>query len=225
VHYAKSIGFKNIGLVTNGIRLADSSYLYALLDAGVNIINLSFVATTPESSKAIYGRSVIEEQYKALENLKKLRLRFLLTFQIIITRHNQDLVGDIFDVLTELNPENIIAINGVQLKHLRENILADLQRVNIVNHYDRLRNSVSSNIKLRHFPRCVIPKNYWEFFQFGDECDLRIPDKEGALDERFVTMDKAEICDSCIYKDVCELSSKLYLETYPDQTLYPITAD
>lgn len=61
-------------LVTNGIKLADMSYVKNLEDAGLRLVNFSFNGFDDKIYEKLNGKKMLGSKLKALENLKKTRI-------------------------------------------------------------------------------------------------------------------------------------------------------
>ncbi|MEA3457680.1 MAG: radical SAM protein [Candidatus Thermoplasmatota archaeon] len=73
IKMSKEVGFSHVQVNTNGIKLADSAeYCKRLKDAKVNTIYMSFDGLTKETN------SWIEQNKKAIENLRKVNLKVVL---------------------------------------------------------------------------------------------------------------------------------------------------
>ncbi|MFW6231233.1 MAG: radical SAM protein [Nanoarchaeota archaeon] len=220
IAYARKLGFKSISIVTNGINLSDQRYLYQLLDAGLQTINMSFHSVDPKVSNETHGRDITAYQDRALRNIETLRTRIVLTLQSVLTRFNHHSVKELFDYLVSWNPDNIICIYGIQPFGVDDSILGNLDMIDIGRHYAALRENFVGNIFLRAFPPCRIPKELRPNLQKRGT-DIGFPE-DTFFPSKKEQSEKASVCISCLYLRTCRLNSKLYLLQYPDQTLTPI---
>jgi len=70
-------------LVTNGLKLADISYLKKLYEAGLREITLSVNAFDDKILEKIDGRAVLGEKLKALDNLKQFDIQVELSLSLL----------------------------------------------------------------------------------------------------------------------------------------------
>ena len=63
---------RSVSINTNGIRLADKGYLSALIDAGLDRVNLQLDSFDPEIEKELRGHNYLEAKMKAINNLRDL---------------------------------------------------------------------------------------------------------------------------------------------------------
>lgn len=67
------MGFKQIQVATNGIRLAnDIDYFKRLMDAGANVLYLQFDGIEPETWKKTRGVNLIDKKNKLIENCREI---------------------------------------------------------------------------------------------------------------------------------------------------------
>jgi hypothetical protein len=103
IRLAKGVGFKHVQLHTNGLKLAESvDYCQRLKDEQVNTIYLSINGVTEQTNP------LIEQNKKALENLKKVNLNVVLV-PILIGRKNIHEAGKI----VRFAIDNIDVVRGV----------------------------------------------------------------------------------------------------------------
>jgi uncharacterized radical SAM superfamily Fe-S cluster-containing enzyme len=89
IRQAKSMGFPQVQIATNGVRIAqDPAYAQELKDAGLNTVYLHFDGVTPATNPLL----TINE--KAVENLERVRLGVVLVPTIIRGKNDHEL-GDI----------------------------------------------------------------------------------------------------------------------------------
>lgn len=76
------------GLITNGLRLSDSSFVNQLIDHGMTGCNVSMKSHTPEGYLKDTGVNAFSKVLTAIDNLSKLNAKF--TVSIVITDDNVD---------------------------------------------------------------------------------------------------------------------------------------
>jgi hypothetical protein len=81
---AKSLGFPDIEIDTNGLAMGrDSSLAPRLKDAGLSLVYLQMDGLNSEVSKWIRGRDIIEEKIRAIENCQKAGLQVALSVTVV----------------------------------------------------------------------------------------------------------------------------------------------
>ena len=106
IRKAKSMGFPQTQIATNGVKLAkDPALAQQLKDAGLNTVYLHFDGVTPETNP------FLEIHKKALENLKNVGLGTVLVPTVIRGRNDQEL-GDIIRFAVE----NIAVVRGINFQ-------------------------------------------------------------------------------------------------------------
>ncbi len=94
---ARALGYRRIGLVSNGRRLADPAYARELLDAGLNDVVLSIHGDSPESHDAAVGRRAFHQTIEALRILAIARRErpLRLHTSTVVSHLNIDRIGEI----------------------------------------------------------------------------------------------------------------------------------
>jgi len=96
VAMAVQMGFFQIQIATNGLRLAASLDLcQSLQKSGLSTVYLQFDGTTPEPYQAMRGRDLLPIKIKALENLGKAGLVSVVLVPTLARGVNDHQVGDI----------------------------------------------------------------------------------------------------------------------------------
>jgi uncharacterized radical SAM superfamily Fe-S cluster-containing enzyme len=110
IAYARSLGFKNIELVTNGIRLSrEPEYLFPLVDRGLSAVYLQFDGLNRDTFITLRGRDMSEVRAKSIAAIRKARI--CCTLAVAVTRGVNDTeIGDIVRFGIE-NIDTVRAIN------------------------------------------------------------------------------------------------------------------
>ena len=110
VHMAQILGFKNIELITNGIRIVqEPEYLTRLKENGLTAVYLQFDGLRPETTLAIRGRDMSRIRRKAVKIIRKTDL--CCTLAVVVTRSvNDNEIGDIVQFAID-NIDTVRAIN------------------------------------------------------------------------------------------------------------------
>jgi uncharacterized radical SAM superfamily Fe-S cluster-containing enzyme len=106
IRTAKELGFPQVQIATNGIRLANEpDYAQQLKDAGLNTVYLHFDGISRETNP------FLKKSLKAIENLKQVRLGVVLVPTVIKGRNDHEL-GEII----RFAANNISVIRGVNFQ-------------------------------------------------------------------------------------------------------------
>ena len=95
VERAAALGFSNIQIATNGLKMADHDFARRARDAGLHTLYLQFDGIGPEVYRRTRGRDIWQEKLAAIENCRQLDMKVCLVPTIIKTV-NDDQVGPIF---------------------------------------------------------------------------------------------------------------------------------
>jgi len=105
---AAEMGFSNIQIATNGLKMADFNFARRSRDAGLHTLYLQFDGIGSEIYKKIRGRDIWDQKLEVIENCRRLDMKICLVPTIIKTV-NDDQVGKIFDFAVD----NIDVISGI----------------------------------------------------------------------------------------------------------------
>ena len=106
IRTAKEMGFKQVQIATNGIKIAGTpEYAQELKDTGLNTVYLHFDGVSRETNP------FLKQHLKAVENLKRVRLGTVLVPTIIRGRNDHE-IGEII----RFAANNISAIRGVNFQ-------------------------------------------------------------------------------------------------------------
>ena len=110
IAYARSLGFKNIELVTNGIRLSrEPEYLFSLVDNGLSAVYLQFDGLNRDTFITLRGRDMSKVRADSIAAIRKARI--CCTLAVAVTRGVNDTeIGDIVRFGIE-NIDTVRAIN------------------------------------------------------------------------------------------------------------------
>ena len=95
VALASEMGFSNIQIATNGLKMADYEFARRSRDAGLHTLYLQFDGIGPEVHLRTRGRDIWQQKLKAIENCRRLDMKVCLVPTIVKTI-NDDQVGPIF---------------------------------------------------------------------------------------------------------------------------------
>ena len=116
---AHKIGYRNIELITNGIRIAtEPGYLVGLKNYGLTAVYLQFDGLTPDTTLAIRGRDMTAVRQKAISAIRDAGL--CCTLAVVVTKGvNDGEIGDIvrfgiqhIDVVRAINFQSATRLTG-----------------------------------------------------------------------------------------------------------------
>ena len=119
ITYTKSLGFKNIELVTNGIVISqDPDYLNRLVESGLTAVYLQFDGLQTETYMKIRGRDMTRVRTASVDVIRKAGI--CCTLAVAVTRHvNDHELGDIvrfgvdnIDTVRAINFQSASRFNG-----------------------------------------------------------------------------------------------------------------
>jgi uncharacterized radical SAM superfamily Fe-S cluster-containing enzyme len=110
---AREMGFAQIQIATNGLRLAGSLDLCRSLErSGLNTVYLQFDGTTPEPYQAIRGRDLFPIKQKALQNFRSAGLASTVLVPTLARGVNDHQVGEIVAFASK----NLDVVNGINFQ-------------------------------------------------------------------------------------------------------------
>jgi len=113
ISMAKDIGFSQIQIATNGLRLASSPDLCQnLRNAGLNTIYMQFDGLTDETYRTLRGRNMFHVKLKAIENSRQAGMKSIVLVPTVVKGVNDDQIGDI----VRFAAQNLDVVRGVNLQ-------------------------------------------------------------------------------------------------------------
>lgn len=149
IKMAKEMGFVQIQLNTNGIKLADSiEYCQKIKDSGVQTIYLSFDGVTKQNNPWI------EQNKKAIENLRKVGIISIVLVPVVMRRNIHELPE-----IVKFAVQNMDVIRGVNFQPIAftgrvQNVSTDYvkkERVDYVDAIEALEKGLDGQIKKEDF--------------------------------------------------------------------------
>ena len=109
---AKQLGFAQIQVATNGLKLSDPDFCQKMRDAGMNTIYLQFDGLQEENYIATRGRNLLDLKLKVIENCRKVKPKPLSTVLVptVVKTVNDNQVGEIVKFAVK-NSDVIRAVN------------------------------------------------------------------------------------------------------------------
>lgn len=207
VSLAKDIGFKEIGIETNGIRFSDEVFAEDMVRRGMTHIGMN----TPSHVEEVYEvmtrvKGSFAEFSKALDNLSRLRIRF--SGNVALTDLNY--TAEQFEGLVDFLRNKGLRLGHLSLRPLRLNYGEEEESAHMVRYEDmgreinkmidfsRRENIPVCGLPVFSIPLCVCPG-------FEDMFADRNPWEQMPL---FFT--RPEGCGSCAIAHLCPGVSKFY---------------
>ena len=109
---ARELGFSQIQVATNGLKMKDFDFCQQMRDHGMNTIYLQFDGLKEDNYVQTRGRKLLDVKLKAIENCKKVQPKPLSTVLVptIVKTINDDQVGEIVKFAVD-NSEVIRGVN------------------------------------------------------------------------------------------------------------------
>ena len=153
VRLAKTRGFLNIQVNTNGIKLSQSpDYCRTLKDAGMDTVYLQFDGLTPDVYQFTRGRDLVEMKMKAIENCRRADMRSVVLVVTLVKGVNDHQLGDIirfaaanFDVIRCINVQPLSFAGRVPKEELKE------RRLTITDFMARVEEQTDGKIRAADF--------------------------------------------------------------------------
>ena len=128
IRLAKTLGFLNVQVNTNGIKLSQSpDYCRTLKDAGMDTVYLQFDGLTPDVYRFTRGRDLVDVKMKALENCRRADMRSVVLVVTLVKGINDHQLGDIirfaaanFDVVRCINVQPLSFTGRVPKEELKD---------------------------------------------------------------------------------------------------------
>ncbi len=131
VKKAKEMGFAQVQIATNGLRLAqEEGFAQKCADAGLNTIYLQFDGLNDEIYKQSRGRSLLDVKLKAIENVRKVegKRSSIVLVPTVVKGLNDDQVGPIFkfalknnDVIRGINFQPVAFTGRISMEEREQN--------------------------------------------------------------------------------------------------------
>jgi MoaA/NifB/PqqE/SkfB family radical SAM enzyme len=159
IEYAKKLGFKRLGIITNGIIFSDFDFTKRIKKAGLDEIKFSVHGSRSKIHDKIIGvTNGFENLMKGIKNAKK--ENFSITTSTVICKTNYKDLADISNLLTTIKPRrvNFEIINPIiDAKDLKQNIVASFSEISPHLHksIDILR-SKKLRLTVRYIPFCFM---------------------------------------------------------------------
>jgi hypothetical protein len=111
VSMARDLGFAQIQIATNGVRIShDPEYLRRLHEAGLSTLYLQFDGTRKESFRETRGYNALPVKLRALESCRRVGFDSVVLVQTLVKGINDDQIGDLI-ALAVKNRDIVRSVN------------------------------------------------------------------------------------------------------------------
>lgn len=231
VTFAKKIGYKNIGISTNGILLSNKNYCNKLISAGINIFTVSLHSPNQTINEAITNTpNSFQNTVDGIKNIlihKNVNICVVTVVQKLNFQHLEKIghllssLGIIQWNIVDLSPKGITKEKYASLSVDRKKI------INIIIKIVKLFNNL--NIHLYNFTHCTVPPSlHKNIITHLNKCNKNnhISYSRNQEFKRLIvktdsdnTLSKIEICDTCKYSDNCAGYWSDYFDQYGEKDI------
>jgi len=239
ISHAKEIGYKAVGIATNGTLLSKKGYLDRLLGAGLDYLEFSLIHHDPEKVSRLTGRKfTLARQIEALEQLnsRKYSERFFVLFNVVMNSVNRDDLLPICRWVNETYPGfprrfnfKSMVLRGSALKNewvrtrfsdIRLDAFAYLEECGIP-------------FWTENMPLCVAPKFEWHSLNATTRVmdrrykDINLEAPDEYYDTGFHDTGKVQpsVCEKCSLRAICLGIELGYIQIYGTQEFKPSRTD
>lgn len=230
IAFARALGFEEIGLQTNGYRLADDAFRAELIAAGVNAVHVSTHGAEPVSHRHLSGEAgELVEVERAITTLATVPGVKLTVDALLLAATLPRLAGEVAHWaeigVTRLNlwqaqPEGRAARSGSAMAALLADTVRALRMAFAVTPPARF-----AALRLYYLPLCLAPELAAYAWHPADERALVItPQGRFRLErERFVARHTAAPCLRCAKAAVCTGVPEARFGLWSERELRPYT--
>ena len=241
ISYAKNLGFKIIGIQTNGLKLEDCKCLKTLADEGLNYVYISIHSSNPDVSNEITGvNGGFYKTLKALRNALDLGL-YVETNYVINSKNYKDILSFV-KLIGSFSERIIIEFSYALPLDNKEEDKKFLPRLSDIKPFlvEALDYCSSNGIKFRisscSIPYCFCGNHLEGCVELKHMTGIKnrketVPDYEhipGMSSERrganlwSTKRKKVVACEDCALSEVCNGIWRGYLEIYGEEEIKPI---
>lgn len=206
VAYAKSLGFRQIGLTTNARMLSYAPFAEALIKSGLNQIGISLLGNTAETHDLLSAVNGSHAQaVEGIRNVMKLSgPDFSVLVNIPLNRRNVIELEDEIKTLISLGVKEINVLWVAPLSHRSNDETLIGKMSELGNHAASVikRHSHEAKFLMVEFLPCSLDKEYRDMFF---PCLEKNPSKV-----------RIPICGKCPYSDRCDGVLSAYLSMHGD---------
>jgi uncharacterized radical SAM superfamily Fe-S cluster-containing enzyme len=165
IKLAKSLGFENILVTTNGMRISrEPALARELKKAGASAIYLQFDGLTDDIYEKTRGQRLLNEKLQVIEECRKAKLPVFLVPTVVKGLNDMQL-GDIIRFAVE-NSDIIAGINfhTVTFTGRHDNISVEKNRITVPDIAERIKEQTSGRITFQDFYPMSYPNFFMEFY-------------------------------------------------------------
>lgn len=219
---AREMGYENIGIVSNGRRLADRNLCKALVEAGLNHITISVHGSDAETHDALTTRQgSFDETWQGILNFSEIKtqlpwMHFALS--IVLNRVNIPRIDDMMRRFLSVNVSTVtflpMRVQGFALDNLDELFVPLAEAAHVFRDAVRgISDSVDvSRLCLSGIPPCLMTgvETNWNLLETvvltsGESDDTTL----WTFDENH---EKHDDCIRCVYQKLCPGIAREYIE-------------
>jgi len=239
IRHAKEIGYRAVGIATNGTLLGKDHYLERLLDAGLDYLELSLIHTDPETLARLTGRTFTYPRLiESLEKLNSLELpsHFFVLFNVVMNALNRDELLPIARFVNENYPNfarrfnfKAMVMRGAAVEN--EWVRIPFSKIN----FDVFAYLESENIPFwtENLPVCVAPGFEWHSLNMTTRVfnrtykDINLEEPSEYYDTGFHDTGKIQpsACRGCTLRAVCLGVELGYIQFFGTAEFSASTAD
>lgn len=217
IEYAKEIGYEDIMLITNGRLLSYKSFVFRLLKAGLDHVEISLHGSNKKTHDSLTRTpGSFEQTLKGIMNVYYLFKKFNLNYSInfTITKINYEEIEAFYKLASSFEPNNII-FNFFTTKG-EASTNADILEPEYSKVITNLKKIKKGDFSLIDFPFCVIPKDLQknlghieDYHLFDEQCENNF-----TRNDWFDSKEEIKACGRCKYFAACPKPSKEYIKKY-----------
>lgn len=160
IAYAKRLGYKDIGIITNGLRLSDRDYFRSLIDAGLS--NMVFTLLGPDDKthdKITARKGSYDKLMRAIANAGSLGFPFRIN--VVVTKDNYASLPDIAKKSKNLKPfvfNLLMYMFCDDIRGNRQMAARNSQKYSLVAPYLKKAIDIcpAQEVNVRHIPFCLM---------------------------------------------------------------------
>lgn len=234
IRLARKTGYREAGVISNGLRLAERSYAEELAEAGLTFCCVSLhgaAAATHDRLVAVPGAH--ERVLVALENLRALTLPLILNF--VVTRAN---ASELTEFVARHAPDPGVVELQAYLPHYeglmqtqREGLslsIAEARPYLAAAAAQAERLGVGGKLCVYNAPPCALPEHRGRLRNWKREGDSLLVDPQGLAGAGFAEERRDRVkpaaCEACALQAECLGFERRYVERYGDKEARAFTS-
>jgi len=247
ISYAKSLGYEQIAITTNGQMLSYYDYAKKLVEAGLNHIVFSIHSSRPEVHDFLtQNKGSWERAVKGLKNINKLReegYEIYVGNNTVITKYNYDHMDETLEFLVEhkINGQDFIFPHPKGRAYVYfDNVVPTLTEIRdyvrkTISKYREIKNKYPyfRHFAFRYLPLCYLYPDIdlsseykaYKISFFEKHIGPEFEDWSVELSRKTIGKVKVEQCKRCILNEYCEGIWKEYVEERGTSELIPIYSE